>query len=116
LLLLNEPLSSTDHISARALARDLLAGLRLLGARAIFVTHLYELIDDALELDIADEPLIVSLVAAAAPRDGNGAEPAPTFRIVPGRPQPPSYAAKLARQYGLDAAQIARMLRERGVL
>jgi hypothetical protein len=116
LLLLNEPLSSTDHISARALARDLLNGLRLLGARTIFVTHLYELIDDALALDVADEPLIISLVAAAAPHDGNGAEPAPTFRIIPGRPQPPGYAAKLARQYGLDAAQIARMLRERGVV
>jgi hypothetical protein len=116
LLLLNEPLTSTDHISARTLARELLAGLRLLGARALFVTHLYELIDDALAMEVAAEPLIVSLVAAAAPHDGNGAEPAPTFRIVRGRPQPPGYAAELARQYGLDATQIARTLRERGML
>jgi DNA mismatch repair protein MutS len=115
LLLLNEPLSSTDHISARTLARELLAGLRLLGARALFVTHLYELIDDALAMEVAAEPLIVSLVAAAAPHDGNGAEPAPTFRIVRGRPQPPGYAAELARQYGLDATQIALMLRKRGL-
>jgi DNA mismatch repair protein MutS len=119
LLLLNEPLTSTDHISARTLGRELLAGLRLLGARAIFVTHLHELVDDALMLDAASaagtEPLIISLVAEVAPHDGNGAEPAPTYRIVAGRPQPPGYAAELARQYGLDAAQIARTLRERGV-
>jgi DNA mismatch repair ATPase MutS len=116
LLLLNEPLTSTDQASARALGRELLAGLRLLGSRVIFVTHLYELVDDVLALDASGaEQLVASLVAAVAPHDGNGAEPAPTYRIVPGRPQPPGYAAELARQYGLDAAQIARMLRERGV-
>jgi hypothetical protein len=116
LLLLNEPLTSTDHISARALARELLAGLRLLGARAIFVTHLYELVQDALALDVGAEPLVISLVAASTPHAGNGAEPAPTYRIVPGQPEPLGYAAELARQYGLDASQIARMLRDRGVL
>jgi hypothetical protein len=116
LLLLNEPLTSTDHISARTLARELLAGLRLLGARAIFVTHLYELVHDALALDAAAEPLVISMVAAAAPHDGNDAEPTPTYRIVPGQPEPLGYAAELARQYGLDATQIARMLRERGML
>jgi hypothetical protein len=117
LLLLNEPLASTDQASARTLGRDLLAGLRLLGARAVFVTHLHELVGDALVLDVgAAEPQIVSLVAGAATHDGNGAEPAPTYRIAPGPPQPPGYAAELARQYGLDAAQIARTRRERGVV
>jgi DNA mismatch repair ATPase MutS len=117
LLLLNEPLTSTDHASARALGGELLAGLWLLGARTIFVTHLHELVDDALALDAAGaEPLVKSLVAAVAPHEGNGAEPAPTYKIVPGRPQAAGYAAELARQYGLDAAQIARTLRERGVL
>ena len=62
------------------------------------------------------EPQIVSLVAGAAAHDGNGAEPAPTYRIAPGPPRPPGYAAELARQYGLDAAQLARTLRERGVV
>ncbi|MFL5803929.1 MAG: MutS-related protein [Roseiflexaceae bacterium] len=117
LLLLNEPLASTDQASGRALGRDLLAGLRLLGARTVFVTHLYQLVEDALALDAGEaEPLIVSLVAGAAAHDGNGAEPAPTYRIAPGQPRPPGYAAELARQYGLDAAQIAKLLRERGVV
>jgi hypothetical protein len=117
LLLLNEPLSSTDQASARAIGRDLLGGLRILGARAIVVTHLHELVDDMLALDTAGaEPTVVSLVASVAPHEGNGAEPAPTYRIVPGRPEAPRYAAELARQYGLDAGQIASMLRERGVV
>src|SRR5215218_7805121 len=51
LILLNEPLASTDHVAARTLSRDILAGLRLLGARTLFVTHLHELVDDALEGD-----------------------------------------------------------------
>ncbi len=101
LLLLNEPLASTDQVSARALGRDLLAGLRLLGARTLFVTHLHELVEDALALDDgAPEPQIISLVAGAVAHDGNGAAPAPTYRIAPGPPRPPGYAAELARQYG----------------
>jgi hypothetical protein len=117
LLLLNEPLSSTDQASARAIGRDLLGGLRMLGARAIVVTHLHELVDDMLALDTAGaEPTVVSLVASVAPHEGNGAEPAPTYRIMPGRPEAPRYAAELARQYGLDAGQIARTLQERGVM
>jgi DNA mismatch repair protein MutS len=113
---LNEPLASTDQTSARTLGRDLLAGLRLLGARTVFVTHLHELVEDALALEAgAPEQMIASLVAGVAQHDGNGAEPAPTYRIAPGQPRPPGYAAQLARQYGLDAAQIAQTLRERGV-
>jgi hypothetical protein len=117
LLVFNEALASTDQLSARALGRDLLAGMRLLGARAIFVTHLHELVADALALDAgAAEPSVVSLVADVAVHEGNGVEQAPTYRIVPGMPQAPRYAAELARQYGLETEQIARMLRERGML
>ncbi|HEX5688464.1 MAG TPA: hypothetical protein VFX76_00580, partial [Roseiflexaceae bacterium] len=117
LLLLNEALTSTDQLSGRSLGRDLLAGLRLLSARAIFVTHLHELVADALALDAgATEPSVVSLVAEVAAHEGNGVEQTPTYRVVPGLPQPPRYAAELARQYGLEAEQIAQMLRERGVV
>ena len=113
LVLLNEPLSSTDHAAARALSRDLLAGLRLLGARVLFVTHLHELVDDALA---GDSPAgVVSLVAGLAPHAGNGSEPTPSYLIVPGRPQIAGYTAELARQHGLSLAQIAATLRERGI-
>jgi DNA mismatch repair protein MutS len=113
LVLLNEPLSSTDHAAARALSLDILAGLQLLGARVLFVTHLHELVDDALA---SDSPAgIVSLVAGLEMHAGNGSAPAPNYVISPGRPQLAGYAAELARQHGLSLAQISAALRERGI-
>jgi hypothetical protein len=113
LVLLNEPLASTDHAAARALSRDILSGLRLLGARTIFVTHLHELVDDALA---GDAPAgLVSLVAGLAPHGGNGSEPTPSYLIARGRPQVAGYAAELARQHGLSLPQIAETLRGRGL-
>ncbi|MEO7913546.1 MAG: hypothetical protein ABIV47_28170, partial [Roseiflexaceae bacterium] len=113
LILLNEPLASTDHVAARALSRDILAGLQLLGAHALFVTHLHELVDDA--LDGGSPTGVVSLVAGLVPHAGNGSEPTPSYRIAPGRPHIAGYAAELARQHGLSLAQIAATLRERGI-
>lgn len=43
LILLNEVLSGTSTVEGLALAHDAVRGLRLLGARAIYVTHLHEL-------------------------------------------------------------------------
>jgi len=100
-------------LAARALSRDILAGLRLLGARVLFVTHLHELVDDALAGDSSAG--IVSLVAGLEARIGNGSTPSPSYRIVPGRPQIAGYAAELARQHGLSLAQISATLRERGI-
>jgi DNA mismatch repair protein MutS len=113
LVLLNEPLSSTDHSAARLLSRDILAGLRLLGARVLFVTHLHELVDDALSAESSAG--IVSLVAGMATHAGNGSAPEPSYKITPGRPQIAGYAAELARQHGLSLAQISAILRERGI-
>lgn len=116
LVLLNEPLTSTDHVSARALSRDLLAGLRLLGARAIYVTHVHELSEDALTLNgVESEVGVVNLVAGATPQSGKTGEEAPTYTIAPGRPLVSGYAAELARQYGLSLAQIRQALRDRGI-
>jgi hypothetical protein len=114
LVLLNEPLASTDHGAARALCRDVLAGLRLLGARALFVTHLHELVADALD---GDEPMpgVVSLAAGYAEPAGNGSAPTPSYQIARGRPHVAGYAAELARRHGLSREQIAATLRERGL-
>ncbi len=112
-MLLNEPLSSTDHGAARALCRDVLAGLQLLGARAIVVTHLYELVDDA--LDDPSLPGVVSLVAGVGAPAGNGVAPEPSYTIAAGRPQVGGYAAELARRHGLSRDQIAATLRERSL-
>lgn len=118
LVLLNEPLASTDHTSARLLSRDVLAGLRLLGARAIFVTHIHELVED-LQADEGVDGLagsrIVSLVAGVAAGRAEDDSTAPTYTIRPGRPQALGYATDLARRYGLSFGQIAQVLRERGL-
>ena len=109
LVLLNEPLASTDHAAARALCRDVLTGLQLLGARTVFVTHIYELADDT------DLPGVVSLTAGITTIDRNGDTPVPSYTIAPGRPQVAGYAAELARRHGLSRDQIITALRERGV-
>jgi hypothetical protein len=114
LVLLNEPLASTDQGAARALCRDVLAGLQLLGARTVFVTHLHELVGDLLDAD-PPAPGVVSLVAGVAGHPGNGAAPAPSYAIAAGRPQVAGFAAELARRHGLSREQIAATLRERGV-
>jgi hypothetical protein len=115
LILLNEPLTGTDHVSARSLGKDLLAGLRLLGARAIFVTHLHELLEDT-ALGSASGSGIVSLVAIATAPAVKGAGFTPTYKIIPGLPRALANAAELARQHGLSLDQIARTLRERGLI
>lgn len=113
LILLNEPLTSTDLRSARALGRDLLGGLHLLGARTLFVTHIHELVDDALGLAPAGAG-VVSLVAGVDA--GQDAPQTPSYRIGPGLPQTHHQASALARSYGLSQTQIADRLRQRGLL
>lgn len=109
LILLNEPLTSTDHTSARVLSRDLLGGLKLLGARTLYVTHIQELISDTAALaEVAPDVKIVSLVAGVTDQANLGHTP--TYHIRRGQPQTLGYASELARQYGLSLSQIAAML------
>lgn len=114
LLLINEPFTSTDHAAARVLARDLLEALRLLNARAVFVTHLHELAEEA--IPEGDQHAGVASLIALAEASGESDALAPTYRVARGRPQSQGYARELARRYGLSFEQIAAALRERGVL
>lgn len=115
LILLNEPLTSTDQSSARALARDLLVGLRLLGARTLFVTHIHELVDDALVCPPGPEGGVVSLVAGTTAPESSPTDPQPSYHIKQGNPHAHQQASALARSYGLEREQIAQTLRERGI-
>lgn len=102
LLLLNEPLTTTDYRSALLIGRDLVYGLRQLGARVIFVTHLHVLVEEQL---VPAPPLTncSSLVAGITAVDGTSA---PSYYVVPAEPRLQSLAAERAAAYGLRRDQL----------
>lgn len=117
LVLLNESLSSTSPSESLYLAEDVVRALRLLGARAIFATHLHELGERLARINAEGDggSLVVSLVAGIAPdRDGadgadgaHGADGAQTrmrrtYRIAPGPPVGSSYARDIADRYQIS--------------
>jgi hypothetical protein len=114
LVLLNEPLTSTSPDDARLIGRDVLCGLRALGCRALFVTHLHDLAREAATLNarVAGASAIDSLVSEV--REGDDGAQA-TFRIVPGQPEGQSYASAVAEHHGLHLAQIMSTLQQRGI-
>jgi ABC-type branched-subunit amino acid transport system ATPase component len=115
LVLLNEPLGSTSPREAILIARDVLRGLRMLGARALLVTHLHELAAEVamLNASVAGASQIACLVAGAiAGADGEAER---TYRITPGTPDSRSYATDIAQTHGLHLDQIAATLQQRGI-
>jgi DNA mismatch repair protein MutS len=114
LVLLNETFSSTSSGEALYLAQDMLCGLRSAGARAIFATHLVELVAhmDEIEAAVPGESRLYSLVAGVEKREDGSF--APTHRITRGAPLGRSYAQEIARQYGISLDQILAELRRRG--
>ena len=115
LILMNESLASTSPSESLYLAADVVRGLRLLGARAVFATHLHELGDrvDAINREVAGASRLVSMVAGIESNaTGANGEVRRTYRIRPGPPVGLSYARDIARRYGISfediRAQLAR--------
>ena len=107
-VLLNESLSSTSPSESLYLAQDVVRALRLLGARAIFATHLHELGERLQQIndEVEGGSLVVSLVAGIAP-GGDGTDVAQagmrrTYRIAPGPPVGLSYARDVADRYEIS--------------
>ena len=117
LVLLNEVLSGTSTVEGLALARDAVRGLHLLGARAIYVTHLHDLGSYAEEINATTEGTgtVGSLVAEATESPGTDGHRR-TFRIRPGAPRGISYASEIARQHGISYPQLHRVLEQRGLV
>ncbi|MBX3085831.1 MAG: hypothetical protein KF716_29605 [Anaerolineae bacterium] len=115
LVLLNESFSSTTANEAVYLAQDLLCGLRFIGVRAIFATHLVELVDRLAEMEtnVTGASRLFSLVAhVELSEDASGEIHAtPTFQIRRGVPQGRSYAQEIARRYGISLDQILQARR-----
>jgi DNA mismatch repair protein MutS len=118
LILLNETLAGTAASEAEGLARDAIRGIRLLGARAIYVTHLHDLAMavDELNASTPGVSLVGSLVADAEDEEDEASgRHRRTFRIHPGLPRGRSLASDIARRYGISYSQLAALLRERGI-
>lgn len=122
LVLLNESLSSTSPAESLYLSRDVVSGLRLLGARGIFATHLHELARDVSSINagVQGDSQVVSLVAGTMERNGGDGSSEKvverTYKISPGPPLGISYAAEIASQYGISLTKIVSTLRERNVI
>jgi DNA mismatch repair ATPase MutS len=114
LVLLNESLASTSPGESLYLARDIVRTLRVLGARAIYATHLHELAADcdSLNAETPGDSQIVSLVSIVQEGGGTG-EITQTYHIIPGPPRGRSYARELAARYGISYEQLIEMLRAR---
>jgi hypothetical protein len=116
LVLLNESLASTSPGEALYLARDVVRALKLLGARAIFATHLHELAEglERLNGQAPSDCKVVSVVARTVQDDGSEARR--TYQIMPGPPMGLSYARDIAARYGISYEQLERALRDRRVI
>ena len=107
LILLNESLASTSPSESLYLAEDVVRGLRYLGARAIYATHLHELGArvDQVNAQVAGRSDVVSMAAQVdTGHDIEGARR--TFRILPGPPVGLSYARDIAERYEISFARL----------
>jgi hypothetical protein len=112
LVLLNESLSSTSPDESLYLSMDIVRGLRLLGARAIFATHLHGLAEaiDEINRDTAGDSALASLVSVTQQAGEGGRR---TYRIMATAPQGLSYARDIARKHGISFEQIEQLLKSR---
>ena len=101
LLLLNESLATTSVAEGVFIAKDVVRVMRYLGTRAIFNTHMHELaasvrdINDEVEGDSRAESLITGV--------HNGER---SFKVFIAPPQGVSYAADIAKKYGVTFEQM----------
>ena len=81
----------------------------MLGARALFVTHLHELAADceSINSEVSGDSRVQSLISLVeAGEDGVRR----TYQVVPAPPRGQSYAREIARQYGISFEQLQALL------
>ncbi|HEX3048844.1 MAG TPA: hypothetical protein VHY08_29110 [Bacillota bacterium] len=122
LILLNESLSSTSPGECLYLCRGILTGLKLLGARAVFATHLHELAANLEEFNasIPGPSKLISMVSGVAHDGDSDMEDADfnprTFKFTPGPPQGLSYARDIAARYGISIEKLVALMQERAIV
>ena len=115
LILMNESLASTSATESYFLARDVLSCLRILGARAVFVTHLHELAVDCQRINdaVAGASRLQSLVSEVEEDKEDETGLRRTYRVRAAPPRGQSYAREIARQYGISFEQLRTLLDQR---
>jgi hypothetical protein len=122
LILLNESLSSTSPGECLYLAQEIVIGLKLLGARTVFATHLHELAAnlETINSQMPGNSKVISMVAGVGSKDASPAETGGfnqrTFKITPAPPQGISYARDIAARYGISREKLLSVMRERAVI
>jgi hypothetical protein len=109
LVLLNESLSSTTPTEALYLAQDVLAGLRVIGVRALYATHMTDLAARIPDIEAAapGDSRLSSLIAGVTFTDDE--RPIPTFQIMRGEPLGRGYAHEIAHRHGISLEQIIEL-------
>lgn len=121
LILLNESLSSTSPSDSLYLARDLVKGIKLIGCRAVFATHLLELAAnvDEINQEIQNNCQVISMVAGILyKQERRDDDPVTkrTYKVEQGPPMHMSYARDIAYRHGISYDQIKAKLQERKML
>jgi DNA mismatch repair ATPase MutS len=114
LLLMDETFSSTSAVEAAYIAEQVLRGLRAVGCRAIFATHLHDLAGNIDQMNTDSEPdhsRIDSLTAQLDPQQIE--QGTRSYRIIRSRPEGSSYARHIAEKYGLTYDGMMASLKKR---
>ena len=95
------------------LAMDIVKGLRLVGVRCVYATHLHELATRAGDMNDAVEgdSRVASLVAVGDENRNETEEATRTYRVIRSEPNGRSYAMDIARRYAVRLEDI-KALRE----
>ena len=113
LLLMDETFSSTSASEATYIAEQVLLGLRTVGCRVLFSTHLHDLagsIDELNKRAASDTNRIDSLTAEL---DSQSADGRRSYKISRSRPVGYSYARDIAEKYGLTYEGLMNSLHNR---
>lgn len=101
LLLLNESLATTSVAEGVFIAKDVVRAMRYLGTRTIFNTHMHDLATSLEQIngEIEGDSRVESLITGV--HDGER-----SFKVSIAPPQGVSYAADIAKKYGVTFEQI----------
>jgi len=121
LILMNESISSTSPSECLYIAEAIIKRIRYIGSRAVFATHLLDLVNKIEEIhkEVNGGSKIVSMVAGIKPVDKNeitddGEEKVEcTYKVVPNPPLRSSYAKEIVNKYGIGFNQIVESLKLR---